>query len=85
MPSAFEKIQKLQEQIEAAKAEAVEELREKRKEAAAALADIDRQIAALTGEKAAKTAIKRQRDPNKPCKVCGELGHDARKHRGDKK
>ncbi len=25
----------------------------------------------------------RQRDPNKPCPVCGELGHDARKHRAD--
>src|SRR5258708_5358892 len=30
-----------------------------------------------------KTA--RQRDPSKPCKVCGETGHDARRHRSDGK
>jgi DNA repair exonuclease SbcCD ATPase subunit len=29
--------------------------------------------------------IQRQRDPNKACKVCGETGHDARRHRFDKK
>jgi DNA repair exonuclease SbcCD ATPase subunit len=29
----------------------------------------------------AKSKITRSRDPNKPCPVCGELGHDGRKHR----
>jgi hypothetical protein len=29
--------------------------------------------------------ISRQRDPLKPCKVCGETGHDARRHRSDGK
>jgi hypothetical protein len=36
-------------------------------------------------KKAGKTGIKRQRDPNKPCDICGfvtDPGHDARKHRG---
>lgn len=28
-----------------------------------------------------KKAITRKRDPNKPCPVCGELGHDGRFHR----
>lgn len=29
----------------------------------------------------AERKITRPRDPNKPCPVCGELGHDGRKHR----
>jgi DNA-binding protein H-NS len=29
--------------------------------------------------------VTRKRDPNAKCKVCGETGHDARRHRWDKK
>jgi len=32
-----------------------------------------------------KAGIKRKRNPNAVCKVCGEKGHDARRHRWDKK
>jgi hypothetical protein len=35
------------------------------------------------GAKAKKTGITRKRDPNAVCKVCGEKGHDARRHRWD--
>jgi hypothetical protein len=28
--------------------------------------------------------LQRQRDPSKPCPVCGELGHDARRHRKER-
>ena len=37
--------------------------------------------AAAAGEK----KITRIRDKSKPCPICGGLGHDARRHRGDKK
>src|SRR3990167_3395427 len=84
--SALDKIAKLMEQIEEAKSGALEELGEKRKTALQAVADIDKEISALTGTKTAgKTGITRQRDPNAVCKVCGEKGHDARRHRGDAK
>lgn len=36
------------------------------------------------GPKPGKSGITRKRDPNKPCPVCGEKGHDARRHRWDK-
>lgn len=41
----------------------------------------------MEAEKPAKAPkkITRKRDPNKPCPICGETGHDARRHRGDKK
>jgi hypothetical protein len=32
-----------------------------------------------------KKVITRERDMSKPCKVCGETGHDARRHRSDGK
>ena len=32
-----------------------------------------------------KKVITRQRDLSKPCKVCGQTGHDARRHRSDAK
>jgi hypothetical protein len=35
-------------------------------------------------EEPRKTGIKRPRDPNKPCPICGEKGHDGRFHRSDK-
>jgi DNA repair exonuclease SbcCD ATPase subunit len=35
--------------------------------------------------RASATGITRQRDPNKPCPVCGETGHDARRHKGEPK
>src|ERR1700704_5967937 len=28
--------------------------------------------------------LQRQRDPSKPCPVCGEIGHDARRHRKER-
>jgi len=36
-------------------------------------------------KKMTKGKITRKRDPNAKCKVCGEAGHDARRHRWDKK
>lgn len=82
---ALEKIQKLQEQIEEAKTAALEELKEKRREAAQALSNIDKEISDLTGTKTRATGVKRMRDPNKPCPICGQTGHDARRHRGESK
>lgn len=82
---ALERIQKLQEQIEEAKNAALEELREKRKTAQQALADVEKEISDLTGTKTSKSGIRRMRDPNKPCPICGQTGHDGRFHRGQSK
>lgn len=43
------------------------------------------ELKALGWKATGKTGTRRQRDPNKPCPVCGEVGHDARRHRGEKK
>ena len=85
MASALEKIQKLQEQIEEARSEAIEELKQKREEARKTLADIERQITDLTGFGPQKAATRRQRDPNKNCPICSIPGHDARAHRSQGK
>lgn len=47
--------------------------------------DIPTPFAKKRGPKAGKTGIKRHKDPNKACDVCGYVTdppHDARKHRG---
>ncbi len=78
-----EEMQKLQERMQELQGKAVDELRERRKEAAQALADIDKELSDLTGGKAPKSGITRKRDPNKPCPICGVVGHDGRFHRKD--
>jgi hypothetical protein len=37
-----------------------------------------------TPRSAADRKLQRQRDPSKPCPVCGEIGHDARRHRKER-
>jgi DNA repair exonuclease SbcCD ATPase subunit len=37
-----------------------------------------------TSRTAGEKKLQRQRDPSKPCPVCGELGHDARRHRKER-
>jgi DNA repair exonuclease SbcCD ATPase subunit len=37
-----------------------------------------------TSRFAGEKKLQRQRDPSKPCPVCGELGHDARRHRKER-
>jgi DNA repair exonuclease SbcCD ATPase subunit len=81
MATALEKIQKLQEQIEEAKVQALEELREKRREAQAALADIDRQIAELGGAARARVRASRKSGAGAVCPICEVAGHDGRAHR----
>ena len=79
MPSAIEKVLALQKQLDSEKGAAIQELLEAR-------GKLDDQLKALgysSGQRS--SGVKRQRDPNKPCPVCGEKGHDARKHRGEKK
>lgn len=92
--SVLEQLQKLDEQraklLDGAKAEALGK-------AEAAIADLkaigfDYQLvlAGTATKKASKSGITRQRDPNKPCDICGfatDPGHDGRVHRaqGEKK
>jgi DNA repair exonuclease SbcCD ATPase subunit len=37
-----------------------------------------------TPRSAGEKKLQRQRDPAKPCPVCGEPGHDARRHRKER-
>ena len=47
--------------------------------------DANKKLEQLGYNGTSKKRAKRQIDPNKTCPVCGEKGHDARKHRGEKK
>jgi len=87
MATALEKIQKLQEQIEEAKTEALEELRAKRREIQALLTDIDSQISELGGgsSRQGKSKGTRKSSSEATCKICGITGHDARAHRSQGK
>jgi DNA repair exonuclease SbcCD ATPase subunit len=46
---------------------------------------IDEQLKSLGYDPKKAPAVKRQVDPNKKCPVCGETGHDARRHKNDPK
>ena len=49
------------------------------------IAEAEEKLAKLgVGVGGKRTGIKRPRDPNKKCPICGELGHDGRFHRSDK-
>ena len=87
MTTALEKIQKLQEQIEEAKTAALEELRGQRKEVQSQLAEIDRQISALSGQSAGGTKAKgtRKSSSEAVCPICEIPGHDGRAHRSQGK
>ncbi|MCA1585551.1 MAG: hypothetical protein LC791_12560 [Acidobacteria bacterium] len=86
MPTALEKIQRLQEQMEEVKGQALEELREKRREAQAQVADIDRQIAELGGSRTGSKAKGTRRSSSElTCPICDIKGHDGRAHRGQGK
>jgi DNA repair exonuclease SbcCD ATPase subunit len=85
------------DQLEEKRAKAAAQLEEiereilayKKKRQGELLAELDDLGLSMPGARSAATAgekkITRQRDPNKTCKICGQLGHDARAHRGDAK
>lgn len=83
-PSAIDKALKAMEEMEALKQAAIEELLQQR-------SDIDQKLQKLGHNQPApvpvhsspKTTQTRQRDLTKPCSYCGEIGHDARKHRAE--
>jgi len=41
-------------------------------------------LSAPTTRSGGERKLQRQRDPSKPCPVCGEIGHDARRHRKER-
>jgi hypothetical protein len=100
MSTILEKLKKLEAEAKELRATAKKEALAAVKGAIAALNSlgysyglIEHPIAAKDGPfpmrgvkgKSKKSGIKRHRDPNKPCDVCGfatDPGHDARKHRG---
>lgn len=83
--SLLDELKKLDEQRAKLIAGAKEEALKKAETAVADLNALGFSYSLIEGEavKAKKTGITRQRDPNKPCSYCGEVGHDARFHRGE--
>lgn len=76
-PSAIDKALKAMEELESLKQSAIEELLEQR-------GDIDAKLQKLghtDHPKAKAPATAKPKDPTKPCSYCGEVGHDARRHR----
>jgi hypothetical protein len=79
------------EKIEDLKRAAVIEIDAEIEKHQIAIDELQTQREQLTGESVKPTtkhksgATKRPIDPNKVCKVCGEKGHDARKHRHEGK
>jgi DNA repair exonuclease SbcCD ATPase subunit len=61
----------------------------KKKRQAELMAELEGLGLSVPGAKSAAAASEkkatRQRDPNRPCPVCGETGHDARRHKGGRK
>lgn len=59
----------------------------KKKRQAELLAELEGLGLTMPGSRSAAAAaekkITRTRDLSKPCKVCGQTGHDARRHRND--
>lgn len=85
MTTVLDEIAKLEAQLADTRATAIKELRVRKAELAAELKKVDQKITALGGSGKAKSRAKRKQDPNKKCPVCGEVGHDGRKHAGDSK
>ena len=84
--TALEEIQKLQEQIEKKKQEALDELEGDLREARATVRDIEKQIADLKGRSPRKAGEREKKDA--PCSICGfktNPVHDARSHRSQGK
>jgi DNA-binding transcriptional MerR regulator len=77
--TALQKIQKLQEAIEAEKTAAVAELEARRTELEEQLAEVNRQLISLTGKMPAK---RKRADGTEgevyKCGRCGQFGHNAR-------
>lgn len=71
--TALQEIEKLQEQIEKKKQEALDELTGDLREARKVVKDIEDQIAELSGKKTRKSG-------GRVCAVCGESGHNSRRH-----
>lgn len=74
--TAVQEIEKLQEQIEKKKQEALDELEGDRREALKVLKDIEDQIAELSGKKARKVGT---RAP-KACSICKKQGKTETSH-----
>jgi vacuolar-type H+-ATPase subunit H len=91
--TALDRIKKLDEERAKLLEEATTEARKRAEEAIADLNSLGHSYSLVEGSQTAKkskTGITRQRDPNKPCDICGfatDPGHDGRVHRaqGDKK
>jgi DNA repair exonuclease SbcCD ATPase subunit len=57
----------------------------KKKRQAELMAELEELGLSVPASKSASDRkLQRQRDPSKPCPVCGELGHDARRHRRER-
>lgn len=78
MGETVDKVMKALEDLDSLKQQAINELLDERK-------NIDEQLAKLGHGVKQAASTKRMRDPNKLCPVCGEKGHDARRHRGEQK
>ncbi len=78
-PSAIDKALKAMEELESLKESAIAELLEQRKEIDAKLSKLGHGEVKAPAPKATTTA--KPKDPNKPCSYCGQVGHDARRHR----
>jgi len=54
----------------------------KKKRQAELMAELEQLGLGVPAAKASgERKLQRLRDPSKPCRVCGEVGHDARRHR----
>lgn len=78
MNANVQKVLDLERQFQEAKQVAIQDLLSQR-------ATIDEQLKTLGYDSTKKVAVVRQTDPNKKCPVCGETGHDARRHKNDPK
>lgn len=76
-PDLAERAFKLQAQYEEARKEAISQL-------LAEQSKINERLKAL-GHQVGPAARPSASASSKPCKICGEMGHDARKHRYEKK
>jgi len=78
---AVEKVFKLQEDFENARKEAIALLLKQRDDIAAQLTS----LGYSESSRKANAFQRRRADPQKQCPVCGEKGHDARRHKGEKR
>jgi DNA repair exonuclease SbcCD ATPase subunit len=78
MNANVQKVLDLEKQFQEAKQVAIQDLLKQRQ-------TIDEQLKVLGHDNTKKAPVVRQTDPNKKCPVCGETGHDARRHKNDPK